>query len=116
MIRQPRDPVSADEFPCSDIAVLPPLRDGNVIPITLILARLVEVASFSRRADSPLPHRDREPAQVRVRHQADLAAGQFQHRALLVGEHDGAGAAADGEAGTGRAVDARDVARRARYC
>ena len=30
----------------------------------------------------------REPAQIGVRHQPDLAAGQLQHRALLVGQHD----------------------------
>ena len=56
-----------------------------------------------------LLQRDREPAQIRVGHQPDLLPGQFQHRALLVGQHDGAGAAADREAGAGRAIDAGDI-------
>jgi hypothetical protein len=42
-----------------------------------------------------LPQRNRQPAEVRVGHQPDLPAGQFQHRALLVGQHDRARAAAD---------------------
>jgi len=44
--------------------------------------------------------RDRQPAEVRVGHQPDLPAGQLQHRALLVGQHDRArGAGADREPG-----------------
>ncbi len=39
----------------------------------------------------------------------DLVAGQFQHRALLVAQHDRARAAADRKARAGRAVDAGDV-------
>src|SRR5690349_14346619 len=56
-----------------------------------------------------LPQRNREPAQVRVRHQAGLLAGELEHGTLLVGEHDGAGAVDDGKASAGRAVDAGDV-------
>jgi hypothetical protein len=59
----------------------------------------------------PLPQRNCQPAQVDVRHQPHLTAGQFQHRALLVGEHDRAGAAADRKARAGSAVDAGDIRR-----
>ena len=47
----------------------------------------------------------------RIRHQADPVPGQLQHRALLVGQHDRACAAADRQARTGSVVDAGDVAR-----
>jgi predicted transcriptional regulator len=61
---------------------------------------LDEIGGHGTRAPLPtlpsLPHRDGEAAQIGVRHQADLAAGQFQHRTLLVGERDGTRAVADG--------------------
>ena len=60
---------------------------------------------------SPLLQRNRQPAQIHIRHQPDLPATQFEHRALLVGQHDRARAAADGEAGARGAVDAGDVGR-----
>jgi hypothetical protein len=60
-------------------------------------------------APSPLLQRNHQPAQIRIRHQPDLPATQFEHRALLVGQHDRARAAADGEAGARGAVDAGDV-------
>jgi hypothetical protein len=59
----------------------------------------------------PLPHRDRKPAQVGVRHQPDLPARQFQYSALLIGEYDGANPAAERKARAGRGVDPRNVRR-----
>src|SRR5690349_5503194 len=56
-----------------------------------------------------LLQRNREPAQIRIRHQPGLLAGEFEHGALLVGQHDRARAAADGEARARRAIDAGDV-------
>jgi hypothetical protein len=58
-----------------------------------------------------LPHRNREPAQIGIRHQSHLVPGQFQHGALLVGQHDGPRAVAERQPGTGGAVDAGDVGR-----
>src|SRR4051812_8899942 len=58
-----------------------------------------------------LPDGDRQPRQIDVGQQADLLAGELQHRALLIGQHDAAHAAADGKAGAGGAVDALDIGR-----
>src|ERR1700741_5179385 len=56
-----------------------------------------------------LPHRDREPAQIGVRHQPHLLPRQLQHSALLVGQHDRACPRTDREPCARRAVDAGDV-------
>src|SRR6478735_5333868 len=61
------------------------------------------------RSNGSLPHRDREAAEIGVRHQADLMPRQFKHRALLVAQHDRARTAADRKARAGCAVDAGDV-------
>src|SRR4051794_33087496 len=58
---------------------------------------------------APLPQRDREPAEVEIGHQADLTTGQLQPRALLVGQHDGARAAADRKPRARRAIDAGHI-------
>ena len=42
----------------------------------------------TRPTGYPLLQRNRQPAEVRVGYQPDCPAGQFQHRALLVGQHD----------------------------
>ena len=46
-------------------------------------------------SDGSLFQCNRESAQIRVRQQSHLSAAQFQHGALLVGQHDGASATAD---------------------
>src|SRR6187399_761155 len=58
-----------------------------------------------------LPHRDRKPTQVDVRHQPDLPARQFQYGALLIGEYDRTNPAAERKARAGRGVDPRNVRR-----
>jgi hypothetical protein len=65
----------------------------------------------ARRRGRPLSHRDRKAGEIGVGHQAELTAGEFQHRALLVAQHDGAGAAADGKASAGCSVNAGDIGR-----
>ena len=61
------------------------------------------------KARRPLVDRDRESAEVGIGHQPDLPARKLEHRALLIGEHDRAGAAADGKTRARRGIDAFDV-------
>src|ERR1035437_3402240 len=72
--------------------------------------RELRVASSSNSSYGELLQRNRQPAQIHIGHQSDLLAGQFQHRALLVGQHDRARAAADRKPRAGRAIDAGDIA------
>ena len=75
------------------------------------LLRLRRATAPLRPYDSRLLQRDRQPTQIRIGHQPDLPAGQFQHRALLVGQHDRARAAADRKPRARRAIDAGDIRR-----
>ena len=61
--------------------------------------------------DRLLFQRYRKPAQIRVCQQPDLAAAQFQHGALLVGQQDRACASPDRKTRACRTVDARNVRR-----
>src|SRR5262245_47921932 len=65
----------------------------------------------SRQSRRALFHRDRESTEIYVRQQPDLPSGQFQHRALLVGQHDRAGAGAYRKPRARSAVDARHIRR-----
>src|ERR1700722_406312 len=62
-----------------------------------------------RRVGFPLFQRNRQPTQIHIRHQPDLASRQFQHRALLLVQHARARATADREARARRAIDAGDI-------
>src|SRR5262245_47379375 len=54
-------------------------------------------------------HRDREPAEIGVRHQPDLPARELENGALLVGEHDRPDAGTHREAYAGRSINAGNV-------
>src|SRR5579859_2371368 len=58
-----------------------------------------------------LSQADRQPAQIRIRHQAELMPCQFERDAPGVGEQDAAHAAADHDAGAARRIGARDIRR-----
>jgi hypothetical protein len=61
--------------------------------------------------DESLFQCNRESAQIRVRQQSHLSAAQFQHCALLVGQHDGASTTADRKPRPRSGVDACDIRR-----
>ena len=80
--------------------------------IPRLVQRAPPPAARLRRAVERAPkllHRDGEAAEVGVRHQPDLPALELQHSALLIGEHDGACAAAEGQPRARRAIDAGHV-------
>jgi hypothetical protein len=62
-------------------------------------------------ASRPLLHCDRQAVEVGADDRADRVAGERQHRAVPIGEHDCLRAAADGRADIARGIDAGDVPR-----
>src|SRR4051794_13807818 len=90
-------------------AAVPTGRASASKAAAVILKFIVSPSDFFWRSRHSLPQRNGQPAQIGIGHKPDLTAGQFQHRALLVGQHDRPGTAADREAGTGRAVDTGDI-------
>src|ERR1700758_2648189 len=68
-----------------------------------------QLSEFAECQQCLLLQRNRQPAEVHVRHDAELLAAQFQDCAILVGQHDATHACAERNACASRGIDAGDI-------